>query len=223
MKQANFSRNSSWYKPHAEIRTDAYVLLAAFLTGPPTQKFLNLLQDLDWSEDLPERLNRALAAIKRVGQDSPEESIAEEYQRLFVGLGSGEMVPYASWYREKMIQSVPLADIRADLQKLGIVRRADTFETEDHAGALCEIMALLSLPENEIEEDEQAVFFEQHVAPWMGRFFEDLAAVENAVFYPAVGRFGRSFLEGESSYLQKALFPVRERQQDKKSSGAKYA
>lgn len=202
MKQLNSIRNPSWHEPYAEIRTDAYVLLAAFLNCAPTREFLRLLQDLHWSEALPEELHQALAAIKRAGKDTPEETIAEEYQRLFVGLGSGELVPYASWYREKMIQSAPLAHIRTDLRKLGVIRRDDTFETEDHAGALCEIMALLTLPDNEVDEGEQAAFFKKHISPWMGRFFADLEAGGNAGFYPAVGRFGRCFLAGESFYLQ---------------------
>ena len=91
-----------------------------------------------------------------------QKGIAEEFQRLFVGLGSGELVPYASWYLEKMIQSAPLAAIRADLGRLGIVRQSTCFEPEDHAGVLCEIMALLSVPENDIAEEEQAAFFRSH-------------------------------------------------------------
>ena len=54
------------------------------------------------------------------------------------------MVPYASWYRERMIQSSPLASLRGDLMRLGIVRQPDSYESEDHAGAICEAMALLT-------------------------------------------------------------------------------
>lgn len=203
MKQVIDCQNAKpWYEPHAGIRTDAYVLLAALLNGMPTGKLLDIVQNLCWNEDLPEKMQDALAAINQACSTSSVDTIADEFQRLFVGLGTGEMIPYASWYREKMIQSAPLAAIRSDLERLGIVRKTDTFESEDHAGTLCEIMALLSNRENEIPDSEQAAFFELHIAPWMPKFFQDLQAVKNAEFYPAVGNLGRCFLEGENEYLQ---------------------
>ncbi|MCL7488532.1 MAG: molecular chaperone TorD family protein [Desulfobulbaceae bacterium] len=192
----------AWHEPHADIRTDAYVLLAALLNDTPSGDLIDIIQHLRWSANLPERTQEALARINRACSTCPVDSIAEEFHRLFVGLGSGEMIPYGSWYREKMIQSAPLAALRSDLGRLGIVRKSDTFESEDHAAALCEIMALLSNPENEIPESEQAAFFESHIASWMPEFFKELQAVKNAEFYRTVGEFGSCFLEGESEYLQ---------------------
>jgi TorA maturation chaperone TorD len=119
-----------------------------------------------------------------------------------VGLGQGELLPYGSWYLEKMIQSTPLAAIRSDLIRLGIVRQIDSFEPEDHAGALCEIMALLSYPGNEIPDYEQAAFFNQHLSSWVPQFFNDLQNVKKSKFYRAVGEFGCCFIEGEIEYLQ---------------------
>ena len=189
------------HEPHARVRTDSYVLLAALLTGPPTEALLQVVRDLDWDENLSERMRGALDALIMAVRRCARESIGEEFQRLFVGLGSGELVPYASWYREKMIQSAPLAAIRADLGRLGIVRQSGTFESEDHAGALCEIMALLSKPENDIADGSQAVFFSRHINPWLKDFFRDLQAAEDAVFYSAVGRFALCFLEEEDEFL----------------------
>jgi TorA maturation chaperone TorD len=204
MKETVQSRSrSAWHGPHAKIRTDAYVLLAALLIGTPSEDLIEIIRNLHWDEDIPEKLRQALASINKAGRTCSCESIAAEFQKLFVGLGSGEMVPYGSWYREKMIQSAPLAAIRTDIGRLGIIRRSDTFESEDHAGALCEIMALLSNPENGIPENEQAAFFENHINPWMSIFFKDLQQTENAQFYSAVGNFGHCFLEGESEFLRR--------------------
>ncbi len=121
--------------------------------------------------------------------------------KLFIGLGSGELVPYASWYRGKKIQSSTLASLRSDLIELGIVRQAGCHEPEDHAGALCEIMAIISQEPNEIPHAEQARFFHRHVAPWMTTFFKDLQSAKSAEFYRLVGLFGTCFLETESQYL----------------------
>lgn len=206
MKPAVYGQSSpAWYGPHARIRADAYVLLAALLTDPPSRDLLDLVREMRWDEDLPERMRSILTALSQAGRSCPEESIVDEYNRLFVGLGRGELVPYGSWYLEKMIQSAPLAAIRADLNKLGIIRQTESYESEDHAGALCESMALLSMPEYEVSDQAQAAFFDRHIAPWMPQFFTDLETVDKAEFYPTVGAFGRSFLEMERDYLQHRL------------------
>ena len=40
-----------------------------------------------------------------------------------------------------------------------------------------------------------------HLASWLDRFFSDLSQAKNAVFYRAVGRFGKAFIELEHHYL----------------------
>jgi TorA maturation chaperone TorD len=116
-------------------------------------------------------------------------------------MGCGEMVPYASWYRERMIQASPLASLRTDLMRLGIVRQPDSYELEDHAGALCEAMALISQEAHGVPHAKQAEFFKKHIASWMMRFFRDLRSAKNAEFYRTVAAFGCCFLEAESEYL----------------------
>lgn len=192
----------SRYASHAKIRTDCYVLLAALLTNAPSAERIDLVRNLCWVDDLPAGIDEALAALNQAGTLCPLKSITAEFQHLFIGLGSGELIPYASWYREKMIQSAPLAAIRADLSRLGIVRQSTCFEPEDHVGALCEIMALLSVPGNDISDEEQALFFWRHVDTWMPSFFQDLQRAQKSRFYRSVGLLGSRFLADESGYLQ---------------------
>jgi len=192
---------AAWFMPYGAMRTDAYVLLGALLTNVPTDGVISMVRNLGWEEDLPFAIQSALAALRQAGELHSTETIALEYQRIFVGLGSGELVPYASWYLEKMIQSTPLVRIRQDLQRLGIARQAESGESEDHAGGLCEIMALLSRPGDGVPEQEQATFFFTHIGSWMERFFMDLQNVKNASFYPMVGGLGRCFLAAENEYL----------------------
>jgi len=192
----------AWFAPYAKIRADSYVMLASLLGQPPSESLLKVLQNLQWDEPIPERVDRALRALRQASHDYPLSALEDEYGKLFVGLGCGEMVPYASWYREKMIQSSPLASLRSDLILLGIVRQADSHESEDHAGALCECMALISQKPNEIDHATQTKFFQQHVAPWMTTFFKDLESAKSARFYRTVGIFGSRFLESEIEYLK---------------------
>jgi len=198
----------AWFEPYAAIRTDAYVLLGALLTTAPTEEMIATVRNLSWQEDLPLTLQNSLAALRRAGERCRINDIAKEYHRLFVGLGSGELVPYGSWYLDQMIQSAPLAQLRTALGRLGLVRRAESHESEDHAGALCESMALLSLPANAVPQQEQADFFHDHIGSWMGDFFTDLQQVKNAEFYPEVGGFGRCFIKAEGEYLGMRLRTV---------------
>ena len=191
----------AWFASYAKIRVDSYVMLASLLEHPPSENLLEVLQNLEWEKPIPERVDRALKALCEASHDHRLSALKNEYDKLFVGLGCGELVPYASWYREKKIQSSPLASLRSDLVLLGIVRQEDSYESEDHAGALCECMVLISRQPNEIPQATQARFFQQHIAPWMTAFFEDLESAKSARFYRTVGTFGRRFLESEIEYF----------------------
>ena len=193
---------SEWFAPYANIRTDSYIMLASLLQRPPSEILLDILQNLHWDDAVPEKLDNALRLLRQVGPDYPIEALKSEFDKLFVGLGCGEMVPYASWYREKKIQAMPLASLRSDLVRLGVVRQKDSHESEDHAGALCEIMALISGKPDGLPGTAQKLFFQEHIAPWMGLFFDDLQSAKNAGFYRIVGLFGSCFLEYESQYLK---------------------
>jgi TorA maturation chaperone TorD len=191
-----------WFAMHGEMRTDCYVMLASLLTQQPTESLLSMLQNLRWNEAIPQKVKSALETLRDAAQDYSLGAMEDEFRRLFVGLGRGEIVPYASWYRERRVQSTPLVSLRSDLTRLGIVRKADSHEQEDHAGALCEIMALVSQKEYQIPLAMQAGFFADHLGSWMTAFFNDLQRAKSAGFYRAVGLFGRSFLESEQEYLK---------------------
>lgn len=195
------------FAPYADIRTDGYVMLAALLGQPPSEDLRAILRNLEWDKAVPEQLDRALTALRQAAE-CPLAAMKEEFDRLFVGLGRGEMIPYASWYRERMVQSLPLVSLRSDLVRLGIVRQAGNREPEDHAAALCEVMAIITSQANGRGYRTQADFFQRHVAPWMGSFFKDLQSAKSAGFYRAVGLFGSCFLEFEGRYLQCRLSPI---------------
>ena len=53
---------------------------------------------------------------------------------LFIGVGRGELLPYASYYLTGFLHERPLARLREDLAALGIERAEGVAEPEDHAG-----------------------------------------------------------------------------------------
>ncbi len=194
----------AWLSPYGKIRAESWLLLASLLWQQPSEWTRELLQKLTWDEAIPEKLDFALRDLSRAGRDFTAADMEVEFSGLFVAPGRSMLMPYASWYREKKIQARTLAVLRSDLIRLGIAKQEGYPEPEDHAGALCEIMSLLSQTPGGVPYDEQAHFFQRHIAPWMKNFFRDLQAAKNAEFYRAVGSFGARLLEAESEYLKYA-------------------
>jgi TorA maturation chaperone TorD len=88
--------------------------------------------------------------------------------------------------------------LRAHLEKLAVERTAGQAEPEDHAAILCEIMAGLASRRLGAPTGADRDLFEQHLKPWIGRFFADLERADAAEFYRHVGTLGRVFIEIET-------------------------
>ena len=69
---------------------------------------------------------------------------------------------------------------------------------EDHAAILCEIMSGLVGRRFAAPAGADREVFEQHLAPWIGRFFVDLERAEAADLYRQIGTLGRVFMEIET-------------------------
>ncbi|HYH17547.1 MAG TPA: molecular chaperone TorD family protein [Azospirillum sp.] len=182
------------------LRANAYALLAALLTAPPSADLLQALAVLDGGVDAEEGpMGAAFATLATAARAADPADAADEYGALFIGVGGGELSPYGSYYKTGFLNEKPLAELRADMARLGIARADDVREPEDHIAALCEMMAglITGAFDAEASLDEQHAFFERHVAGWAERFFTDLEAAQSARFYRAVGALGRTFFAVE--------------------------
>ena len=188
-------------KDNDTLRAHVYSLLAALLTGPPSTDLLQLLSRIEDQQESDTEMAQAWRMIKEAGGQTNAALLDEEYHELFIGLGRGELVPYGSWYQTGSVMDQPLARLRGDLAVLGIQRRSDVRETEDHVAALCETMALVCSHPAEIGLETQRAFFSDHLRGWMDRFFRDMQQASAARFYRAVGRLGEAFLALEKIYL----------------------
>jgi len=180
-------------------RAGAYSLLASLLRAIPEQSTLEQLTQLATLNEQQDELALAMHMLGLAAQGSSSQQLDDEFHALFIGLGRGELVPYGSWYLTGFLMEKPLATLRDDLAALGYERQADIHEPEDHVAALCEVMAMLINDGKPLLT--QQTFFEAHLATWLDRFFTDLSEAKHAVFYRAVGRFGKAFTELEQHYL----------------------
>ncbi|MEL6205668.1 MAG: molecular chaperone TorD family protein [Pseudomonadota bacterium] len=178
------------------LRAELYDFLAAILSRPPSGDLLRKCASLTGDET---PLGEAITALSRVSKALSFKAVEGEFNRLFIGLGRGELLPYASYYVTGFLNEKPLAILRQDMTRRHITRAPNVFEPEDNIASLMEMMAGMILGRFGGPEplDRQKEFFSRHIAPWAEHFFSDLAAAQNAVFYAPVGTAGRAFMEIE--------------------------
>lgn len=176
-------------------RAQEYALLSALLARAPSQALLSQLAELRGDAS---PLGLAHAALGEAAKAANVTQVEREFFDLFIGLGRGELLPYASYYLTGFLNERPLARLREDLAPLGIERVDGNYEPEDHAATLCEIMAGLAGRRFPAPDSAERKLFEKHIAPWMGRLFADMERNEGVKFYRHVGTLGRVFLEVET-------------------------
>ncbi len=157
------------------------------------------------------RLARAWQALGASAARTDPGALDDEYHALFIGVGRGEVVPYASWYHTGFLMDRPLAELRGALAELGLERPAGVSEPEDHAAAVLEAMSLLL---EGAQEARAGGFFSRHVRPWLPAFFRDLGRAPSAGFYRAVAELGLAFIE-----LEEGLLGAREAHEGAPSAG----
>ena len=176
-------------------RAAEYALLAVLLGRAPDADMLARLARLRGDAS---PLGVAHAALAEAAAITTVERAEREYFNLFIGIGRGELLPYGSYYLTGFLNERPLARLREELARLGIERAEGNSEPEDHAAILCEIMAGIVGGKFETPAGADRALFEQHLAPWLGRFFTDLERAEGADLYRRIGALGRLFISIES-------------------------
>jgi TorA maturation chaperone TorD len=183
-----------------QMRAAAWSLLGNLLAAPPNAQLLALLRAIGGPGAGDDAMARAWQELQLAAERVLPQELEEEYQELFIGVGSGELTPYASWYLTGSAYGQPLVELRQELEALGVERQEDVYEPEDHAGAVCQVMALL-VADPELGFEREKAFFDRHLAPWLGRLFADMEHAQAAAFYRAVGRVGSAFFELERKYF----------------------
>src|SRR3954468_4114828 len=178
-----------------QLRAAEYGLLSLLLGKAPDSDTLARVAGLKGDASDLGMAHIELAAAAAALDD---RTVSKEFFALFIGVGRGDLLPYASYYMTGFLHERPLARVREDLDRLGIERAGPSREPEDHIAILLEVMAGLARGDFEADFAEQARFFERHLRPWASRMFADLEIAQSANFYRAVGRVGRVFMELEA-------------------------
>ncbi len=185
--------------PVDHARSMEYLLLANILTRAPSAELLSEITNIRGDASPLGMAHLALAGAARA---TVPADVGAEYLRLFVGVGRGEILPYGSFYLTGFLNERPLARVREDLIRLGIARKDQVFEPEDHIGSLFEVMAGLIGGAFEGHTAAADAFFNRHIAPWAGRLMTDIANAPSAQFYKPVAALGIAWLEIETAAMR---------------------
>ncbi|MEP2921910.1 MAG: molecular chaperone TorD family protein [Sulfitobacter sp.] len=178
------------------MRGDLYNYLGLMLAAPADQMLLEQTAALSGDES---PLGKAIQGLARVAKVSTPKAVETEFNTLFIGLGRGELLPYASYYLTGFLNEKPLANLRATMASFGMTRAADKFEPEDNIASLMEMMAGMIVGRfgRVAGVEEQKQFFNAHIGTWATHYFTDLQAAKSSVLYASVGAVGLALMDIE--------------------------
>jgi len=189
--------------PEDEARAEFYALLAGLFARAPDASLLaaiagapSLAPPAHAQDDQGDTLAGAWERLRGASVAMDPEAARDEFQTLFVGVGRSEVSLYASHYLGPQ-SGRPLAEIRASLAALGLGRRPESSEFEDHLSTVLETMRMLVAGDGErppVSIAEQQDFFGRHVGPWALECCAAISANPVANYYRQVAQFADRFL-----------------------------
>ncbi len=185
--------------PEDAARAGAWRLIARLLSAPPGAAFLGQLATMR-GDDTP--VGRALSALAARAAVTTPAAADDEYHDLFIGITRGELLPFGSYYQTGFLNEKPLARLREDMARLGLMR-AGTADPEDHVAALADMLAAILLGEADVDAPLAAAarFYRDHMDSWIDVFFADLEQAGSARLYAPVGALGLALVEIERALL----------------------
>ena len=102
-----------------QLRADMYSFLASLLRAEPSADLVKQLTLLE-SDDTP--IGKAIKILTKLASSLDLPSIRDEYVGIFIGVGRGEILPFASYYLTGFLKDKPLAKLRGDMKEIGIDR-----------------------------------------------------------------------------------------------------
>ena len=195
-------------EPEDQARADFYALLARLYAAAPDAPLLAAIAgagpfeahaDVEDAKDGLEGAQGIAAAwdaLRAASAEADPMSIADEYQALFIGVGKSEVSLYATHYLAPQ-SGRPLAELRATLAGLGLARRPEQSEFEDHLSFVLETMRMLVAGDGDRPPApiaDQRAFCERHVLPWVFDCCVAITQTPIAKFYRQVASYTCCFL-----------------------------
>ena len=204
-------------EPEDQARGEFYALLARLFADAPDAALLRAIAGApplvpaarggdESGGNSGNGVASAWDSLRAASAEAVPEMVRDEFQALFVGVGRSEVSLYASHYLGPQ-SGRPLAELRASLASLGLARRPESNEFEDHLSLVLETMRMLVAGDGKREPagvDEQHAFFARHMLPWVQDCCTAISANSVANYYRRVAEFTQCFvgLERDSLALE---------------------
>jgi TorA maturation chaperone TorD len=182
-------------------RAELYGLLAQLWLAPPDTALLQQFKvAVTQAPEAGGHLEAPWQVLVAAMRATTAVQAAQEYDVLFGGVGKPEIFAYGSYYLSGFLNERPLAQLRDDLQRLGLTRDEARGETEDHVAYLFEVMRYLIAGEDAAvcNLEQQRRFFRAHLQPWVEQMCDVVEAHPQASTWRAVARLTRSFMQIEA-------------------------
>ena len=183
--------------PEEQARADVYGLLARLFYAPPDAALLDAIAGQTMEGDL----GAAWAELAKAAAQADAEAVREEHETVFIGTGKAPVTLYTTAYVIKYANQAPLAELRGELARLGLARRQEAREPEDHIAALCDVMRHL-VAKQKIELDEQRRFFNRWIAPAADPLCTAIERSDKTDFYKRVAVLAKCFFTLEQTAFE---------------------
>ncbi len=181
-------------------RAEVYGLLAALFYAPPSPELLAQLRVAVTQAPVEGGLlEESWSDVVAIARELSDAQAADEYAKLFGGVGKPEVYLFGSHYLSGFLNEKPLVRLRTELARLGLERDEAMSETEDHFAYCCEVMRYLIAGDDVAVANltQQKAFFGDHMQAWAMQMCDAIAAHPRAKLYAKLAEFTRAFLSVE--------------------------
>ena len=185
--------------PEEQGRANFYALLARLFYAPADAGLLAGLAQADEFNADDEIIAARWREMAKAASSADPAAVREEYESAFIGTGKAPITLYTSAYSIKYTNETPLVALRGELATLGLVRRNEAGEPEDHIAALCDTMRYLV---SERELSEQQRFFARWIQPIAEPLCNAIEESQHTVFYKTIGRLAKAIFSLEHSAFE---------------------
>ena len=198
----NTSAENSGVVPEERARAEAYALIGNLFYEAPSSELLRAIatSQTPCNDGSDSGFCQAWRALQHAAASAEAGTLKEEFESAFISTGRPAVMLFGSFYLAGFLNEKPLAQLRDELAKMGLARRGDCHDSEDHISALCDVMRLLIVGDDGTAPaalDVQRDFFVRYIKSWNIRFCDAVNSADETCFYKHVAQFAREFFDLE--------------------------
>jgi TorA maturation chaperone TorD len=196
------SPSASPVEPEDRARANLYALVSRLFYAPADSHLLAEICQGGQGEEPQDAGSLVLAwrELQETCRGAYPPVVKQEFDTMFVGVGRAEVTPYLSAHVGTSAPDQFLVRLRGQIAALGLARRDNVFEVEDHLSGISDVMRWLIESGRPLPDQQQ--FFAEFLFPGAIPFLAAVQKAPSARFYKPVAGLARAFLEIEKSAFE---------------------